>query len=272
MDGDRFDGCNGHARRGSDIDSPPQRGPCAKGGQPSKAEHGQQAERRIEEIDVAPSVVEVGADDDDGKDGQHEAGGEQADEAQVGVAECVPGTDPQGADQGSRAGEAEQEDHRGRGDGDPDGDVVGRNLRPAHHLALEERSEGVGVSGQDGHGHEELEGVAPEPGGCGVEGQGARGREGEPGVADAPALPVFRRLEQVAGPQGQDCGEQQDAHDAEVGEQAHARAAEDEGAEGVPAEGPVDQVEGDHEHDEEGDVLGVDEGMAVEPGMEEEEE
>ena len=100
-------------------------------------------------------------------------------------------------------------------------------------------------------------------------------------AASAKAPPVSRmRFRSVPPPpppppqiqraQRQHGGEQDDAHDAEVDEQAHAHAAEDESAQRVAPESAVDEVERDHEHREEGDVLRIEEGVRVDARMEQE--
>ncbi len=75
---------------------------------------------------------------------------------------------------------------------------------------------------------------------------------------------------QIQRAQRQHGGEEDDAHDAEVDEQAHAHAAEQEGGERVAAEGAMHEVQRDHEHGEERDVLPIEEGIRVEAGMEQE--
>ena len=77
---------------------------------------------------------------------------------------------------------------------------------------------------------------------------------------------------QIQRAQGEHGGEEDDAHDAEVDEQPHAHAAEQERAQRVAPEGAVGEPERDHERGEEGDVLRVEERVRVDAGMQQEQE
>ena len=86
------------------------------------------------------------------------------------------------------------------------------------------------------------------------------------------AKPRRRKKGQVQRAQGEHGGEEDDAHDAEVDEQAHAHAAQQESAQRVPTESAMREIERDHEHGEEGDVLGVEEGVRVDARMQQEQD
>ena len=101
--------------------------------------------------------------------------------------------------------------------------------------------------------------------------------------AKAPAVPAVARHERTPPPplmftgerqiqraQGEHGGEEHDAHDAQVDEQAHNRAAEQERGQRLPPEGAVREPERNHEHDEEGHILGVEEGVRVDARMQQE--
>ena len=55
------------------------------GRRPTKPEHGQQARGSVQEIHVAPSVIDVRIEDDDGKNGQRQARNQQESEADDGA-------------------------------------------------------------------------------------------------------------------------------------------------------------------------------------------
>ena len=77
---------------------------------------------------------------------------------------------------------------------------------------------------------------------------------------------------QVQQAQGEHGGEEQQPHDAEVDEQAHPRPAKQEGPQRLPPEGAVDEVQRDHERDEEGNVLRVEERVRVDARMQQEQD
>ena len=75
---------------------------------------------------------------------------------------------------------------------------------------------------------------------------------------------------QVQRAQGEHGGEQHDAHDAQVDEQADPDSTEQEGPQRLPPEGAVREIERDHESDEEGNVFRVEEGVRVDARMQQE--
>ena len=81
---------------------------------------------------------------------------------------------------------------------------------------------------------------------------------------------MFTGERQVQRAQSQHGGEEHDPHDAEVDEQADPHTAEQEGPQRLPPEGAMDEVEGDHEGGEEGDVLRVEEGVRVDARVQQE--
>ena len=262
---------HGHAgqrRRCQDACRAPRPRPPRRGQQTAQAANRQQAQRRVEEVHLPPAVVEVGVQRHDGRGRQRQAGEQQPLEAQPGVAQHVAGAG--GAlpyDRGG-AGEGQQEGRRRRGDRHPRGQVLGWNRRPAHDLALKEGGRVSRMPSQRLERVDDGERVAPEPGGDGVARPRGGQHEGGRGDQRAAAPGPVAGLQQVQRPQPRNRREQRQPHDAQVDQHADARAAQRERRRGVPAEGALHQPQRDHEHRQERDVLGIEERVPVQPGME----
>ena len=220
---------------------------------------------------MAPAVIERRVQRNREPYGQNAAGQQQALEAEPRIAQNGTGPHQTATHQRNDAETSEQERVRGRRDREPNGHVVRGHVVCTDGLALKliDRIEAPARQALKREA-EPLEGIAPEIGPGRVQRQrgGRREQAGRP--QDASPGRRRRRADQIAGPQNQDGPEQQRARKPDIGEHARARAGQQEGAGGLRAERPVQQEQRQHEQAEERHVLGVEEGMRVQAGMQDE--
>ncbi len=222
---------------------------------------------------MAPAVIHRGFQQDGGPRGQDATDQEQALETQPRIAQQGSRAAPRAPRQGRQADQTEAERERRRGDREPAGYVLRRQrLAAAVEVMSAEQLghiEGV-VSRVRERFREMADRIAPQIGEEGVQRQGARRREHAARAQDAPPRRAVGGPEEVAEAQRQHGGAEQEAHGPYVGQHPDAGAAQQEGGPRAAAEGPVREQQRQHEQAEEGQVLGVEEGVRVQARVQQE--
>ena len=124
--------------------------------------------------------------------------------------------------------------------------------------------------GQSQVNQQVADGIGPGKGRQGVHRQSA-GQQKQPNAEqNRPPLPPIPGVKQIQGPHSQGSRKEHYPHNPQVGQQAHPNAQQDKSPQGVLAESPFQQVEGNHQHTEKGQVFAVDIRVVVDAGVQQE--
>ena len=255
------------ARAGQPVEPGPVAGPGRD--QRLQAAHRQQAKRRVEEIHLAPAVVERGLQQDGDRRRRQATGQEQEVETHRRVAQYRAGPGPRAIERARGADAAQQQRERRRGDSEPDGNIGGGRVHTEQRAPAEPIDDARVREGGGGADRlqEAARGIRPEIGPRAVERQRAGDRERAARHQHARPRGAIGGVRKIAGPQDQHGREQQETAHADIGEQAHPDAAQQKRRHRIAAAGPMREAQRRHEHAEKGNVLGVEKGMRVQAGM-----